>query len=49
MRGLIRSGEAEKIYDRWFLAPIPPRNVAMNLPMSYLLRDSWKYPSDVVN
>ncbi len=48
MRHLIRSGEADKIYDRWFMKPIPPRNVAMNLPMSYLLRDSWKYPSDAV-
>jgi glutamate/aspartate transport system substrate-binding protein len=48
MRRMIRSGEAEKIYDRWFMSPIPPRNVSMNLPMSYLLRDSWRYPSDVV-
>ena len=48
MRHLIRSGEGEKIYNHWFMSPIPPRNVAMNLPMSYLLRDSWKYPSDVV-
>ena len=46
MRHVIRSGEAEKIYARWFMAPIPPKNVSMNLPMSYLLRDSWKYPSD---
>ena len=48
MRHVIRSGEAEKIYDHWFMTPIPPKNVAMNLPMSYLLRDSWKYPSDAV-
>ncbi len=48
MRRLIRSGEAEKIYNRWFLSPIPPRNVSMNLPMNYLLRDSWRYPSDAV-
>lgn len=48
MRHLIRSGEADKIYERWFMKPIPPKNVSMNLPMSYLLRDSWKYPSDVV-
>ena len=48
MRHLIRSGEADRIYDRWFMKPIPPKNVSMNLPMSYLLRDSWKYPSDVV-
>jgi ABC-type amino acid transport substrate-binding protein len=48
MRRMIRSGEAEKIYNRWFMSPIPPKNVSMNLPMSYLLRDSWKYPSDAV-
>jgi len=48
MRRLIRSGEADKLYERWFTKAIPPRNVTMNLPMSYLLRDSWKYPSDAV-
>ena len=48
MRHLIRTGEADRIYDRWFMKPIPPKNVSMNLPMSYLLRDSWKYPSDAV-
>ena len=48
MRRIIRSGEGEKIYDRWFMSPIPPRNASMNLPMSYLLRDSWRYPSDIV-
>ncbi len=48
MRRLIRSGDADRIYDRWFMKPIPPKNVSMNLPMSYLLRDSWKYPSDAV-
>ncbi len=49
MRHLIRSGEADKIYARWFMAPIPPKNVSMNLPMSYLLKDSWRYPSDAVS
>jgi glutamate/aspartate transport system substrate-binding protein len=48
MRHLILSGEASKIYERWFMTPIPPKNVSMNLPMSYLLKDSWKYPSDAV-
>jgi len=48
MRRLIRSGEADKLYERWFTKAIPPKNVTMNLPMSYLLRDSWKYPSDAV-
>jgi ABC-type amino acid transport substrate-binding protein len=56
MRHMIRSGEAEAIYDRWFVKPIPQSLAAanqpmraLNLPMSYLLRDWWKYPTDVVN
>ena len=48
MRRVIRSGEGDRIYARWFTSPIPPRNVSLNLPMSYLLRDSWRYPSDAV-
>ncbi len=48
MRHLIRDGEGETLYDKWFMKPIPPKGVSMNLPMNYLLRDSWKYPSDIV-
>ena len=46
MKRLIVSKEAYAIYDRWFLKPIPPRNTPLNLPMNYLLRDFWKYPTD---
>jgi glutamate/aspartate transport system substrate-binding protein len=48
MKRLVHSGEASAIYNRWFTRPIPPKNVTLNLPMSYLLRDFWQYPSDVV-
>lgn len=48
MRRLILSGEAQRIYDRWFLQPIPPRGQTLRLPMSYLLKDFWKYPTDQV-
>ncbi|MES2948860.1 MAG: amino acid ABC transporter substrate-binding protein [Pseudomonadota bacterium] len=46
MKRLISSREAYTIYDRWFIKPIPPRNSALNIPMNYLLRDLWKYPTD---
>lgn len=46
MKRLISSREAYAIYDRWFVKPIPPRNAALNIPMNYLLRDLWKYPTD---
>jgi ABC-type amino acid transport substrate-binding protein len=48
MKRLIHSGDAQRIYERWFLQPIPPKNTALNLPMNYLLRDFWKYPTDQV-
>lgn len=48
MKRLIASREAHAIYDRWFLRAIPPKNTALNLPMNYLLKDFWKYPTDAV-
>jgi ABC-type amino acid transport substrate-binding protein len=48
MKRMIVSKEAQAIYDRWFLKPIPPKNTPLNLPMNYLLRDFWKYPTDQV-
>lgn len=48
MRRLIYSGEIKSIYANWFEKPIPPKGAALNLPISYLLRDFWKYPTDKV-
>jgi ABC-type amino acid transport substrate-binding protein len=48
MKRMIRSREIYAIYDKWFSKPIPPNNTSLDLPVSYLLRDFWKYPTDVV-
>jgi ABC-type amino acid transport substrate-binding protein len=48
MKRLIFSKEAQAIYERWFMKPIPPKNLPLNLPMNYLTKDFWKYPSDQV-
>ena len=48
MKRLITSREIYPIYDKWFAQPIPPHNKPLNIPVSYLLRDFWKYPSDQV-
>ena len=48
MRRLITSREIHAIYEKWFTQPIPPSNTTLNLPVSYLLRDFWKYPTDQV-
>lgn len=48
MRRLIYSGEILGIYSTWFEKPIPPNGSPLNLPVNYLLRDFWKYPTDKV-
>ncbi len=48
MRRLVTSREIYDIYDKWFMRPIPPKGTALNMPVSYLLRDFWKYPTDQV-
>lgn len=46
IKSMMKSGEIEKLYDKWFMSPIPPRNVNMNFPMSDLLKELIKNPSD---
>jgi glutamate/aspartate transport system substrate-binding protein len=36
--GLFKSGEIEKIYTKWFMAPVPPKGIVMNVPMSAQLK-----------
>lgn len=48
MKRLIQTREAHPVYERWFQKPIAPSNTSLNLPMSYLLKDFWKYPTDQV-
>ena len=44
--GMMKSGEFEKLYNKWFMGPIPPKNQAIGLPMSPQLKDNIKTPSD---
>jgi len=46
VRRMMKSGELEKLYTRWFLSPIPPKNISMNFPMSEKLKELIKNPSD---
>jgi glutamate/aspartate transport system substrate-binding protein len=43
---LMKSGEFEKMYDKWFMQPIPPKGIPLNLPMSPQLRENLRSPSD---
>lgn len=48
MKRLIRNRTAHALHDRWFTQPIPPKGRNLNLPMPFLLRDSWRFPTDWV-
>jgi glutamate/aspartate transport system substrate-binding protein len=43
---LMKSGEIAKIYDKWFMQPIPPANVRIGLPASEATRAAWANPND---
>jgi glutamate/aspartate transport system substrate-binding protein len=43
---VMKSGEIEKIYAKWFASPIAPKGVNMNFPMTPAIRDAFKNPND---
>ncbi len=44
--GLMKSGEFDALYKKWFLSPIPPKGINLNAPMSQELKDNLKALSD---
>lgn len=40
------SGEAEKLYTKWFMSPIPPKGLNLNLPLSDDMKQLYKSPND---
>ncbi|QNN57975.1 transporter substrate-binding domain-containing protein [Diaphorobacter ruginosibacter] len=43
---MMKSGEVAKVYDKWFMQPIPPTNKPLNLPMSDTLKQLLQEPND---
>lgn len=43
---LIKSGEMNKLWDKWFLQPIPPKNVKIGLALSESTKSAWANPND---
>jgi glutamate/aspartate transport system substrate-binding protein len=46
IRELAKSGEIAKIYDKWFIQPIPPKNTKVGLPASESIKAAWATPND---
>lgn len=43
---IMQNGELARIYDKWFMTPIPPAGINLNLPMSQLLKAAIQEPGD---
>jgi ABC-type amino acid transport substrate-binding protein len=46
LASLIRSGEFEKLYAKWFQSAIPPKGINLQIPLSPELQDNLKAMSD---
>ncbi len=46
LRDIMKSGEIQKIYDKWFVQPIPPKNTKVGLPTSAATMAAWTAPND---
>jgi glutamate/aspartate transport system substrate-binding protein len=46
IQGLIKSGEMARLYDKWFMQPIPPANTRIGLPLSEATKAAWASPND---
>jgi glutamate/aspartate transport system substrate-binding protein len=46
IRAMAKSGEVAKLYDKWFMQPIPPANTKVNLPASDATKAAWANPTD---
>lgn len=43
---LMKSGEIDTLYAKWFAKPVPPKNISFDLPVSEPLRRAYANPSD---
>ncbi|WP_227458268.1 glutamate/aspartate ABC transporter substrate-binding protein [Cupriavidus pauculus] len=46
MSGLMRSGEINTLYAKWFQKPVPPKNLSFDLPQSEQIKKAYANPND---
>ena len=46
IKDLIKTGELAKLYDKWFMQPIPPKNTRVGLPASESVKSAWATPNN---
>ena len=43
---VMKSGEIRALYDKWFVKPVPPKNISFDFPMSESLQKLYANPND---
>jgi glutamate/aspartate transport system substrate-binding protein len=43
---VMKSGEIDQIYAKWFTSPIPPKGINLNFPETPAIKDAFKNPND---
>jgi len=46
VRDLAKSGELAKLYDKWFVQPIPPKNARLNMAATDTNKQAWANLND---
>jgi glutamate/aspartate transport system substrate-binding protein len=46
LTALYKSPEMERIYNKWYMSPIPPKGVNLNFPMTPQLKADFAAPND---
>jgi glutamate/aspartate transport system substrate-binding protein len=46
IKNQIKDGSLAKLYDKWFMQPIPPANAKIGLPLSEATKAAWAAPND---
>ena len=46
IKDLIKTGEIAKLWDKWFMQPIPPKNIRVGLAVSESTKAAWATPND---
>jgi glutamate/aspartate transport system substrate-binding protein len=46
IKDMIKAGDMAKLWDKWFLQPIPPKNTKVGLALSESTKAAWATPND---
>jgi glutamate/aspartate transport system substrate-binding protein len=46
IKKMMKDGSLAKLWDKWFLQPIPPKGNKVGLALSASTKDAWANPND---